>query len=70
MSSSPFINPANQAPGVKTGHTPGNNIACIMEKKIFWNHNIFSMWQCRVLPHLNLANQTTWVQTGKAPSDQ
>ena len=64
------MNPANQAPGVKTGHTPGINIAtCIMEKNLL-KPDIFSMWQCLVLPFINLANQTPLVQTGKAPSDQ
>ena len=71
----PYINPANEAPGVQTGHAPGviSSHRLIMEKteKISETMGptayIFSMWQCLVVPYINPASQAPGAQTGLAP---
>ena len=47
MFSGPLYNPANQAPGVQTGHALGviSSHRLIMEKKLLlWNHEAHSLY--------------------------
>ena len=70
MSSSPLHKSCQSSPtGQKWPH-PGDQYSYIYYGKNLLKPYIFSMLQRLVLPHLNPANQTPWVQTDKAPSDQ